>query len=64
MWIGDPRSVMSLETRRLELIGPHAVGRCEGYVAEEPGVVALRAELMSRKEQLEHVRRALFNFGL
>ena len=49
---------------KLELIGPHTVGRCEGYVAEEPGVVALRAELISRKKELGIVRKALFNFGL
>ena len=37
---------------------------CIEYIAEDPGIVAQRDELPSKKKRLEIVRRALFNFGL
>ncbi|TFK84004.1 hypothetical protein K466DRAFT_239334 [Polyporus arcularius HHB13444] len=41
-----------------------ADARCASYIAEEPGVVTLRSELLSKKKRLESVQKALFNFGL
>ncbi|KAI0696227.1 P-loop containing nucleoside triphosphate hydrolase protein [Cerioporus squamosus] len=41
-----------------------ADARCTSYIAEEPGVVSLRSELLSKKKRLESVQKALFNFGL
>ncbi|RPD63557.1 hypothetical protein L227DRAFT_608779 [Lentinus tigrinus ALCF2SS1-6] len=41
-----------------------ADARCASYIAEEPGVVNLRNDLLSKKKNLESVQKALFNFGL
>ena len=49
---------------RLGLGGANASERCTGYIAEDPGIVAQRDELTSKKKRLENVQRALFNFGL
>ncbi|KAI0659429.1 hypothetical protein C8Q70DRAFT_933379 [Cubamyces menziesii] len=49
---------------RLELGGANASERCSGYIAEAPGIVAQRDELVSKKKRLENVQQALFNFGL
>ena len=49
---------------KLGLGAQNAQARCEAFIAEEAGVVALRFELMSEQKLLESVQRALFNFGL
>jgi hypothetical protein len=40
-----------------------ANARCEAYLAEEPGIVARRAELLAQKARLEAVENELFRFG-
>ncbi|KAI1791422.1 P-loop containing nucleoside triphosphate hydrolase protein [Ganoderma leucocontextum] len=49
---------------KLGLGSPNSETRCAAYIAEEPGVVALRSELLSKKKQLESLQAALYNFGL
>ena len=49
---------------KLELGSPSADKKCAAYIAEEPGIVALRSELFTKKRRLESVQNALFNFGL
>ncbi|KAI0698694.1 P-loop containing nucleoside triphosphate hydrolase protein [Earliella scabrosa] len=49
---------------KLELGAPSADKKCAAYIAEEPGIVALRSEVFTKKRRLESVQNALFNFGL
>ena len=49
---------------KLGLGSANAESRCAAYVAEDPAVVALRSELLSKKKQLESLQAALYNFGL
>ncbi|KAH9915934.1 P-loop containing nucleoside triphosphate hydrolase protein [Epithele typhae] len=57
-------SLQGVLFERLGLGAFNADARCESYIAEEPGLVAQRAMLATRKERLESVQNALFNFGL
>ena len=56
--------LQSVLFERLGLGAPNADARCETYIAEEPSVVASRAELLSKQKRLQSVQTALFNFGL
>ncbi|PIL25642.1 transporter [Ganoderma sinense ZZ0214-1] len=49
---------------KLGLGSANAETRCAAYIAEDPAVVALRSELLSKKKQLESLQTALYNFGL
>ncbi len=49
---------------KLGLGSPNADTKCASYVAEEPGVVTLRSEVLTKQKRLETVQRALFNFGM
>ncbi|KAM5536973.1 hypothetical protein V8D89_009302 [Ganoderma adspersum] len=49
---------------KLGLGSTNAETRCAAYIAEDPAVVALRAELLSKRKQLESLQTALYNFGL
>ncbi|KAI0650980.1 P-loop containing nucleoside triphosphate hydrolase protein [Trametes meyenii] len=55
--------LQSVLIEKLGLGSAKADARCVVYIAEDPHVVSLRAELMAKKK-LEAVQRALFNFGL
>ncbi|KAI0673304.1 P-loop containing nucleoside triphosphate hydrolase protein [Trametes maxima] len=56
--------LQSVLIEKLGLGSAKADARCAAYIAEDPHVVSLRAELMAKKKKLEAVQRALFNFGL
>ena len=47
---------------KLGLGSAKSTERCAAYLSEDPGVVAARAELMSKKERLESVQKELDNF--
>lgn len=49
---------------KLGIGAANAAERCQAYLSEDPGVVALRDELTSRRKRLESVQTELFNFGL
>lgn len=38
--------------------------RCAAFLAEDPGIVARRDELVARKRRLETIETELYNFGL
>ena len=47
---------------KLGLGSAKSTERCAAYLSEDPGVVAARAEMMSKKERLESVQKELDNF--
>lgn len=49
---------------KLGLGAAKAAERCAAYLSEEPNIVAIRRELLAKKERLESVRTELDNFGL
>ena len=49
---------------RLGLGTTRSAQQCSDYIAEDPNIVAMRDELLTKKRRLENVQRALFNFGL
>ncbi|PIL30975.1 transporter [Ganoderma sinense ZZ0214-1] len=49
---------------KLGLGSANSHARCLSYLAEDPQVVALRDELLTKKKRLESVQKALINFGL
>jgi hypothetical protein len=49
---------------KFELGTANANNGCQKYLAEDPGVVTRRTELISQKTRLESVEKELFRFGL
>jgi hypothetical protein len=49
---------------KLELGTASASARCAKYLAEDPGLVAKREDLLAKKKRLEAATAELYNFGL
>ncbi|KZT07896.1 uncharacterized protein LAESUDRAFT_811749 [Laetiporus sulphureus 93-53] len=57
-------SLQAFLIEKLGLGSSKAAERCAAYLAENPNIVAVRKELMAKKERLESVQVELDNFGL
>ena len=57
-------SSSSLQGHLIDALALASPARCQGYLAEDPHVVAEREELTARKRRLESVRAELLDFGL